>query len=205
MKRAIALSLVLFIMFTACACNSDGSADIWIFAEGFNDQSNQYKIELSEVSAVTTDGLRTYECFIDVGDGKKILLTLNAADDGTITSLSVTSASGDKVPTDIFCAVSKTAAVVLTQETGEDVSSALEALGMTRQKNNGKNAASYYKTTICRFSLVTNEEGTAFIAELIKYLESTSEPLSLRVDGGNTEAQIKETTEFNTIETTGNS
>ena len=182
MKKIIAVILVLFVMSAVSACNSDGSADIWIFADSFNSQSDDYRIDLSGVTASASGGTKEYECFIDVGNGKNILLTLNAEKDGTVSSLSVTAAAEDKIPVAVFCAVSETAADVLTQETDEDVSAALDALGMSPPENTGKKAAAYYETLLCRYSLVSNSEGTAFIAELIKYLENTSEPLSLRTD-----------------------
>jgi hypothetical protein len=181
MKRAVMLILVVLAAAFMNSCYSDGSADIWIFAESFNNQDTQYKIDLPEVTAISNeDGSSEYECFIKTESGKTILLTLFSEKDGTVSSFSVTASDGDKTTCEAFCKISESAAGVLVSETDEDITVVFDSLGMKIPGNLKKAGTKYYDTAVCSYSLASNTEGVTFIAALQKYSELTEKPLSLR-------------------------
>lgn len=192
MKKAV-LFVIIFIAVTFLySCNSDGSADIWIFAESFNNQNKLYKIELSEVTAISDEkGNSEYECFINTENGKTILLTLYSENDGTVSSLSVTASAEDGFSSEAFCGISESAAEVLVKETDEDLTDVFDSLGISipDKLKNAKNK--YYNTATCSYSLVSNTKGVAFIAKLLKYGECTEKHLTLR--GNVEENSIRQT------------
>lgn len=192
MKKNCCLLLIMIMVFTLYSCSGDGSADIWIFAKSFNKISGEHMINLSEATVINFGDCKEFECFIHTSDSGDILLTLNSEKDGTISSLSVTETFGGETPTEAFCNISKAAAAALTADYGEDVNAVSGSLCLSDNEKIKKNTSTYFETEICRYSLVANDDGIVFTAELSKYLKEEDEPLTLRKDSESTRQETSE-------------
>lgn len=191
MKRYFIILLCMFLLFFASSCATDEIMDAYVFSERFNKQSEDYNIELENITSSDYEGGKKYSMNVEKENVKDtFLITLYSDADGNIKKCNITmkNANADKneAPDQAtllqykWVLVAATAAY--TKDSVENVEAMLTDFGVESQNFNENAGSKYKETQQFRYAYTANKIGASLNIESVRLVPATENDLTLKSD-----------------------